>query len=149
MREIRMNKKTQLNMVYAGIAVFVILLLQSWLAERGVEVIPYSEFEQLLKANQIKELSIRQDYLEGTLQQPMTDGRERFITTRVDPQLADRLSQANVKFTGVIESTWLRTLLSWVLPVLVFFVIWKFFFRRIAEKQGMGGLMSIGKRILR
>jgi cell division protease FtsH len=29
--------------------------------------------------------------------------------------------------------------------VLVFFVIWKFFFRRIAEKQGMGGLMSIGK----
>jgi cell division protease FtsH len=145
MREIRMNKKTQLNMVYAGIAVFVILLLQSWLAERGVEVIPYSEFEQLLKANQIKELSIRQDYLEGTLQQPMTDGRERFITTRVDPQLADRLSQANVKFTGVIESTWLRTLLSWVLPVLVFFVIWKFFFRRIAEKQGMGGLMSIGK----
>jgi hypothetical protein len=35
-----MNKKTQLNMVYAGIAVFVILLLQSWLAERGVEVIP-------------------------------------------------------------------------------------------------------------
>jgi cell division protease FtsH len=36
-------------------------------------------------------------------------------------------------------------LLSWVLPVLVFFTIWKFFFRRIAEKQGLGGMMSIGK----
>ena len=108
-----MNKKTQLNMMYAGIAVFVIILLQSWLAQRGVEVIPYSEFEQLLKDNQIKEVYIRQDYLEGTLHKPLADGGERFITTRVDPQLADRLSQGNVKFTGVIDSTWLRTLLSW------------------------------------
>jgi cell division protease FtsH len=145
MRGIRMNKKTQLNMLYVGIAVLVILLLQTWLAQPQVEVIPYSEFEQLLKANEIKEVSIRQNYLEGKLQQALPDGGERFLTTRVDPQLADRLSQAGVKFTGVIESTWLSTLLSWVLPVLVFFAIWKFFFRRIAEKQGLGGMMSIGK----
>jgi cell division protease FtsH len=45
----------------------------------------------------------------------------------------------------VIESTWLSTLLSWVVPVLVFFAVWKFFFRRIAEKQGFGGLMNVGK----
>jgi cell division protease FtsH len=140
-----MNKKTQLNMVYVGIAVLVILLLQTWLAQRGVQVIPYSEFEQLLKANEIKEVYIRQNYLEGKLQRALPDGGERFLTTRVDPQLADRLSQAGVKFTGVIESTWLSTLLSWVLPVLIFFAIWKFFFRRIAEKQGLGGMMSIGK----
>jgi cell division protease FtsH len=112
---------------------------------RRIEVIPYSEFEQLLKANQIKEVYVRQDYLEGKLQKPLSDGGDQFITTRVDPQLADRLSQVNVKFTGVVESTWLRTLLSWVLPVLIFFAIWKFFFRRIAEKQGFGGLMSVGK----
>jgi len=140
-----MNKKTQLNMVYVGIAVLVILLLQTWLAQRGVQVIPYSEFAQLLKANEIKEVYIRQNYLEGKLQRALPDGGERFITTRVDPQLADRLRQAGVKFTGVIESTWLSTLLSWVLPVLIFFAIWKFFFRRIAEKQGLGGMMSIGK----
>jgi cell division protease FtsH len=140
-----MNKKTQLNMWYVGIAVFGILLLQSWWGMRRIEVIPYSEFEQLLKANQIKEVYVRQDYLEGKLQKPLSDGGDQFITTRVDPQLADRLSQVNVKFTGVVESTWLRTLLSWVLPVLIFFAIWKFFFRRIAEKQGFGGLMSVGK----
>lgn len=44
-----MDKKTQLNMLYVGIAVFVILLLQNWSTRRGVEVIPYSEFEQLLQ----------------------------------------------------------------------------------------------------
>jgi cell division protease FtsH len=126
-------------------AVFVIILLQTWLMGRGVDVIPYSEFEQLLKDNQIKEVYVRQGYLEGKLQTPLPDGGDRFITTRVDPQLADRLRESNVKFTGVIESTWLRTLLSWVVPVLIFFAIWKFFFRRIAEKQGFGGLMSVGK----
>ena len=140
-----MDKKTQLNIWYVSIAIFVIILLQSWLGGRGAHVIPYSEFEQLLKDNQIKEVYVRQGYLEGKLENPLPDGGDRFITTRVDPQLADRLSQANVKFTGVIESTWLRTLLSWVLPVLIFFAIWKFFFRRIAEKQGFGGLMSVGK----
>jgi cell division protease FtsH len=140
-----MDKKTQLNIWYVSIAIFVIILLQSWLMGRGAKVIPYSEFEQLLKDNQIQEVHVRQGYLEGKLQNPLPDGGDRFITTRVDPQLADRLSQANVKFTGVIESTWLRTLLSWVLPVLIFFAIWKFFFRRIAEKQGFGGLMSVGK----
>jgi len=66
--------------------------------------------------------------LEGKLKKPLPDGRELFVTTRVDPQLADRLSQSDVKFTGVIESTWLRDLLSWVLPVLFFFAIWQFLF---------------------
>jgi cell division protease FtsH len=144
-RGIRVDKKTQLNMWYVGIAVCVIILLQSWLGGRGVNVIPYSEFEQLLKDNQIKEVHVRENYLQGELQKPLPDGGDRFITTRVDPQLADRLRASNVKFTGVIESTWLRTLLSWVVPVLIFFAIWKFFFRRIAEKQGFGGLMSVGK----
>ncbi len=140
-----MDKKTQLNMAYMGIAVVVILLLQSWLGGKGAKVIPYSEFEQLLKNNQIEEVYVRQNVLQGKLQNPLPDGGDRFITTRVDPQLADRLRASNVKFTGVVESTWLSTLLSWVIPVLIFFAIWKFFFRRIAEKQGFGGLMSVGK----
>jgi ATP-dependent Zn protease len=80
------------------------------LVGRGVEVIPYSEFEQLLKDNRIQEVYVRQDYLEGKLQTPLSGGRGRFITIRVDPQLADRLGQAHVKFTGVIESTWLSAM---------------------------------------
>jgi len=55
------------------------------------------------------------------------------------------LSKYGVRYTGVIENTFFRDLLSWVLPVLLFFGIWMFLFRNIAEKQGMGGLMSIGK----
>jgi cell division protease FtsH len=140
-----MEKKTQLNVWYIIFALFVIVLFQNWwVASRQVEVIPYSQFEELLKNNEIEEVRIRQDTLEGKLKKPI-DGRERFVTTRVDPQLAERLSKYDVKFTGVVESTFLRDLLSWVVPVLFFFGLWMFLFRRLAEKQGFGGLMSVGK----
>ncbi|HEX9327173.1 MAG TPA: ATP-dependent zinc metalloprotease FtsH, partial [Reyranella sp.] len=36
--------------------------------------------------------------------------------------------------------------LSWVLPVVIFFGLWMFVFRKIAEKQGFGGgFMTVGK----
>jgi cell division protease FtsH len=43
------------------------------------------------------------------------------------------------------QSNFLSNVISWVAPVLVFFAVWYFLFRNFAEKQGMGGLMSVGK----
>jgi hypothetical protein len=77
-----------------SIARFAIILLQSWLLGRGAHGIPYSEFAQHLTDTQLQEVDVRQGYLEGKLQNPLPDGGDRVITTGVDPQLADRLSQA-------------------------------------------------------
>lgn len=140
-----MDKKTQFNLWYVVVAMMVIFLFQGWYTARQVEVIPYSQLENLLQNQKIEEIYVRENYIEGTLKAPLSDGRDRFVTTRVDPQLANRLNQYDVKFSGVVESTWLQDILSWVLPVLFFFAIWMFLFRRFAEKQGFGGLMSVGK----
>ncbi len=141
-----MDKKAQINFWYMGLAVVGILLFQNWwIATHQVEVIPYSEFEALLEKGQVESVFVRQDSLEGKLKTPTKDGRQRFVTTRVDPQLADRLTAHKVTFTGVVESSFLRDLLSWILPVLFFFGLWVLFVRRMADKQGFGGLMSIGK----
>src|SRR6185437_2585403 len=52
----------------------------------------------------------------------------------------------NVKFAGAIESTFLRDLLSWIIPVALFFGVWWFMYRRFANQQGFGGgLMSVGR----
>ena len=61
------------------------------------------------------------------------------------PDLADRLSKYDVPYARVLESTWLRDVLSWILPAVAFFGVWFFLFRRFAEKQGMGGFLNIGK----
>ncbi len=47
--------------------------------------------------------------------------------------------------TGASNSNWFTTLLSWILPALIFFGLWALFFRNFAGRQGMGGLMNIGK----
>ncbi|MBI3795543.1 MAG: hypothetical protein HY268_01040 [Deltaproteobacteria bacterium] len=140
-----MDKKTQLNIMYAMSAVFAVMFFQHWLTERPVKELLYSEFEQLLKDKQIEEVYVHLDSLEGKLKTPLPDGQDLFVTPRVDPQLADHLSQSEIKFTGVTDSSWLRDLLSWVLPALLFFALWQFFFRRLVEKQGLGGLMTVGK----
>jgi len=140
-----MDKKNQFNAWYFVLAVFAILLIQNWWIEsRKVEPIPYSQFEQLLKDGKLDEIAISKDHIEGKLKQPL-DGRDFFVTTRVDPTFADELAKYKVKFSGEIQSTFLSDLLSWVLPTLFFILIWMFFVRRMAAKQGFGGLMTVGK----
>jgi cell division protease FtsH len=140
-----MDKKIQFNAWYFILAVFAILLIQNWWIEsRKVEPIPYSQFEQLLKDGKIDEIAISKDHIEGKLKKPL-DGRDFFVTTRVDPPFADELAKYNVKFSGKVQSTFVSDLLSWVLPALFFVLIWMFFVRRMAEKQGFGGLMTVGK----
>ncbi len=141
-----MDRKTQLNLWYALAAVLAVLAFQRWWAQsQRVETIPYSQFEALVEQGKVKEVYVTDQFIRGTLKEPIPDGRTLFLTTRVEPELAAKLAAQGVTVTGVVESTWLRDLLSWILPVLFFFGVWMFVFRRIAERQGMGGLMSIGK----
>ena len=141
-----MEKKHQINLVYFLIAMLVVLAFQGWWAEQqAFEPIPYSEFQGLLKEGKVSDIKIGENMIRGTFKDASGTGPRGFVTTRVDPELAADLAKYDVKFSGVIESHLLSNLLSWIVPVVLFFGIWMFFIRKMAEKQGMGGLMSIGK----
>jgi cell division protease FtsH len=142
-----MEKRTQFTVWYVLVAIIGVLWLRDlWVTATQVEPIPYSEFQQQLKEGKISEIAISDNLVQGTYKEPTKDGRKRFVTTRVDPELAKELSQYEVRFSGVVESHFLRDVLSWVLPALVFFAVWMFFARRLAEQGGMGGgFLSIGK----
>ncbi len=141
-----MDKKHQINLWYAFIAMMLVLMFQSWWTTyKTVEAIPYSQFEQYLKDKKIEEISIKENTIEGKFKEPLKDGKQYFVTTRVDIPLAEELTKYDVKFTGIVQSTFIRDIMSWVLPVLLFFGLWMFFIRRIAEKQGIGGMMTVGK----
>ena len=142
-----MEKRTQFSLWYVLLAFIAINFLHTlYLQWQAVEPIPYSQFQALLKEGKVEDIAITDKHVRGTLKQALPDGKKAFVTTRVDPDLARDLGQFDVKFTGVIESTLLRDVLSWVLPALVFVGIWMFAMRKFAEKQGMGGgFLSIGK----
>jgi len=145
------EKRTQWNLWYVILAILGVLVLQSYVQQwQQVQPLPYSEFLRELEAKNVKEIAVYADHLEGTLNQPLPDGRTRFSTTRVELDLARDLAQYGVRFTGVVQSTFLRDLFSWVAPTLIFFAIWMFAIRKIAARGGLGGgigdgLLSIGK----
>ncbi|MGG7649034.1 ATP-dependent zinc metalloprotease FtsH [Pseudomonas sp. ES4] len=140
-----MKKNQQWNLSYFAIA-FIVLTLGQFLFidSRVVQSIPYSQFLQLLNEQKVSDLRVEKDQISGKLQEPI-DGHDLFSTVRVDPVLAKDLAQSGVGFTGVNENTFLNGLLGWLLPFFLIMVIWHFLFRGMAEKQGIGGLMNIGK----
>jgi cell division protease FtsH len=141
-----MDRKTQLNIWYALAAVLAVLFVrEQWIQSQQVETIPYSRFESLVAEGRVKDVYVTDRFIRGTLKDPAAEGYTRFVTTRVEPALAEKLSARGVNVTGEIEETLWRDILSWILPVLFFFGIWLLVFRRLAERHGMGGLMSIGK----
>jgi cell division protease FtsH len=142
-----MNNKTRFNVGYAIAAIFAIFVIQYFISTVSqIAIIPYSEYQQLLKQGKVESVGISDRTVQGTLKEPLSGGQKQFVTTRVDQETAQELEKYNVKFTGQIESTFLRDLLSWVMPVLLFFGLWWYIAKRAAEGGGLGGgLMAIGK----
>jgi len=139
-----MEPKSKLNLGYVAFAFLCLAAIQFWFAYRSVATLEYSEFLGYLKDNAIAEVTVTESHIEGTFKTPV-DGHEYFVTQRVEPGFAAELEAAGVKFAGGSDQTWLTTLLSWIVPVLFFFGLWSLFFRKFADRQGMGGLINIGK----
>jgi cell division protease FtsH len=124
--------------------VLLLVLQDIWQNASQVESVPYSAFEQALADGRIAEVVVSANTVMGRLKNP--DGRKTtMVAVRVEPGLAARLDKFGVPYSRVLDNTFLRDVLSWILPALVFFGLWFFLFRRFADKQGMGGFLSIGK----
>ncbi len=140
-----MDKKHQLNLTYLFIAIGLLLLFQSfWTGYSQIETIPYSRFQDLLKEKQITKVVVGPSQIQGEFKTPQ-NGKKYFATTRVDPRVAGELQQYGVDYSGSSGDNLVRDILSWVLPIIIFFGIWAFFIRRMADRQGIGGLMSVGR----
>ena len=142
-----MERSTRFNIGYLVFALLAMLVLQQWWqAAQTVEVVPYSEFEKLLAEEKIDEVVVSDSRITGKLK-GNGSGKKVAVANLVQPDVAERLSKFGVSYTQVHESTFLRDILSWVVPALVFFGIWYLLVRRMAGQQGGlgGGFMSIGK----
>jgi cell division protease FtsH len=139
--------KHKWNIGYLLAALLGVLLAQQvWMQAQRIQQIPYSQFQQYLDEGRIESVEVGPETVRGVFTEPV-DGHERFVTQRVGDELARELREAGVtRYDGTLETTVLEQVLSWLIPIAFFLALWFFFFRRLAEKQGLGGgLMQIGK----
>ena len=140
-----MNRNQQVHLWYFVAAFMLLLLAQSWFSQEAVtERIPYSTFLDYLEEDRIAAVTVRAEQVEGRYRDAI-DGNTHFVTNIVPPDLTERLEQSRAEFDGTVENTFLSTVLSWVVPILLIFALWSFLLRGMIEKQGMGGMMNVGK----
>jgi cell division protease FtsH len=152
-------KQRAFSMWYTVAAMLLFFGIQAILLAPHPETVSYSEFKSLVKANKVSDLMLYKDTITGTLALTGLEGvlpKEKieeikragkgapgFVTTRVeDPGLVPELEAAHIRFTGHVANPWVSTLLSWILPAVIFFGLWMFVMKRMNPQSG---LMSIGK----
>jgi cell division protease FtsH len=140
----KIPNKTHFSLWYFLIAMSVIILFQNLYLAGQTQIIPYSQFKTLVGQGRVEQVVIEPDAITGTFRSEGTVSKpSRFRTFRVeDKGLVEALEAGGVTYSGSYESKWLSGLLSWVIPMLLFFVVWFYLVRKISPG---GGVMSFGK----
>ncbi len=139
------RRRMHFSFWYFLMALLAFSLIQDYLIARQTDTVPYSVFKQYVVAGKVKNLVLTPQRITGIITK---DGQGRknwpFVTVRVnDPGLVKLLDAHKIKYTGHYESKWLSTLLSWIIPIALFFLIWRILIGRVAG--GSQGVLSIGK----
>ncbi len=151
------RKIVRIPLWYLLLLPLAFLLMQALFQGERTQI-PYSDFKNLLQAGKVSEVTVAEDVISGTLKNEGLDQilpREKlaqmrckaehgcnFVTVRVaDPQLVEQMQDQGVRFTGQQKSEWFSTLLSWVIPLALFFWIWN----GMAKRAGMSSVFDIGK----
>jgi cell division protease FtsH len=123
-----------------------LLAFQSWWTQsRGVEVVPYSAIEQALAAGRVERVVVSDRRIRAYLKDAGVKGERVLVAERVEPDVAQRFERFAVPYSREHESTLLPTLLSWIVPTALLFAVWFFVLRKMADRSGASGFLSIGK----
>src|SRR5688500_15978602 len=103
---------------------------QTWLLAPRGKTISYSDFKQAVRAGQVAEVHVGEQAIRGEYKREV-EGSKNFNANRIadDPKLLEELDTAGVKYTGEFVSRWFTAVMGWVIPLLLLFALWGFFFR--------------------
>ena len=150
MKEQPNQKKSMLY--YYGIALIIILLLNIFvfpaLLQPQVREVPYDEFISLVDSDKVAEVSQQDNMIVFTAK----DDTDRLMLYKTgiwsgDTGLTERLLAHNVKFAAEIPtqaSPLMSFLISFILPMALFFVVGQWLMRSMSKRFG-GEALTLGK----
>ena len=147
------RQKTQFSLVYLFIALMVVFGVQSWLRAPRTVDIPMSQFLTLVHEGKVLKVSLGEREIQGVLKPGALptppagpgdklrqllgaeQGPTVFTTARIpatdDYDIVRELQASKVEFSGRIESTFWRDLISWLVPLILMAGLWLFLMRRM------------------
>ena len=141
------NKSYTVVITYFIIAFAFVMAFNVARDKSTTKEITYNKFIEMLENKEISKVVITSDNLLITPSEDNEEykGKTLYTAHITDDTLIDKLQAADVDFTGKnpTESPFLNILMSWIIPIGFFFLMWKFLFSKIGG--GGGGVMSIGK----
>lgn len=146
MNEVKMPKRPILAyyiLIFLAIFLFNSIFVPM-LRENAVKEVDYSSFMTMTENQEIDKVQVEQDKILFTKK----DDKQAYKTAIMnDPELVERLHKSGADFTGEIVEAMnplLSALLSWVLPILIFFGIGHYMNKRLMKHMGGPGAMQFG-----
>ena len=151
------DPKSRKPFIYYYIVVLVIMMALNFLVvpfikEGQIKQVDYGTFMTMTEKGEISKVDIQTNQI-------VFIGKNDNVTYKTglmnDPQLTDRLHNAGVEFSSDIvrkDSPLLDAVLSWVLPLVIFYFLWngiskKMFNRDSANSLMFGGMGKSGAKI--
>ena len=146
MNEVKMpNRHILAYYILIFLAIFLFnSIFMPMLRENQVKEVDYSSFMTMTENKEIDKVQVEQDKILFTKK----DDKQAYKTAIMnDPALIERLHKSGADFTGEIVEAMnpiLSALLSWVLPLLIFFGIGQYMNKRLMKNMGGPGAMQFG-----
>ena len=123
----------------------VLLTINVFLPIQRTPRTPYSMFIHQVQEHEVVKASVGQNEIRYQVKNELGEPGVVYSTTPIfDLKLPDLLEANGVEFaaTPPAQNQWIGSLLSWVIPPLIFIAVWRFF---LARGGGPQGALSIGK----
>lgn len=142
------SKKSKMPFfIYLALTV-IVLLVFNYSKELYInKEITYDEFMTMLDKKEVEKVQVSNDTITITPKENSEYADKTLYTANMsDYKLVDKLTKAGVTYSGKNqkESVILDFVVAWVLPLILFYFLWKLLFSKMADKMG-GGIGSIGK----
>ncbi len=137
------QRKVHFSIWYFIAALLVIMWLQTFITGQQSNRVSYSEFKAMIKSGKLENVVIGADKVTATLKDSKEPDKSVSAFRVDDPDLVKELEAQGVTFSGTTDNKWLGVLVSWLLPLAIFFFFWSFLMRRMGG--GPQGVLSVGK----
>ena len=147
MKEVKPPKKPLI--FYYVVAMLAVILLNSlavpWLAQHQIRDVDYNTFVEMTEKGEVGKVEIQEQ--DNRILFTDQDGKTVYKTAMVpDNDLIQRLLDAGVSTTGeeIQQTSLLMSILSWVLPIVIFIAIGQYMSRKMTERMGGDNSMMFG-----